>query len=155
MRTYVGFAIQTRHIGELLAEAFNLASVVATAVKGFEKTGIWPTYRHVFSDDDVFEISVAINESQPANSASSSQPPPPLQISTPGPNSNSSAGVSSNVQQPLPPEADESQITHYVCELCHYEYFLDVLSDVLIIASFLFFLNVQIRDSRSRCHFVL
>ena len=35
VRTHVGCAIQTRHVGVLLTETFNQVSVVATAVKDF------------------------------------------------------------------------------------------------------------------------
>ena len=63
MRTHIGCAIQTRHIGVLLTEVLNQASVVATYVKGFERTGIWHPHRHVFTDDDFIATSVAINDS--------------------------------------------------------------------------------------------
>ena len=104
MRTRVGCAIQIRHIGVLLTEAFNQASVVATVVKGFERTGIWHPHRHVFSDDDFTATSVAINDSQPAVKAASSQPTP--QEATQEPNNNSSSDAPTNVQSP-PPEATQ------------------------------------------------
>ena len=76
---HVGRAIQVRHIGGLLAEAFSQASVIATAVKGFEKTGIWPPNRNVFSDDDFFATSVARGDAMPTDEAACTQPasPPP------------------------------------------------------------------------------
>ena len=79
IRMHVGRAIQVRHIGGLLAEAFSQASMIATAVKGFEKTGIWPPNRNVFSDDDFFATSVARGDAMPTDKAACTQPasPPP------------------------------------------------------------------------------
>ena len=80
IRMHVGRAIQVRHIGGLLAEAFSQASLVATAVKGFEKTGIWPPNSNVFSDDDFFATSVARGDAMPTDEAACTQhasPPPP------------------------------------------------------------------------------
>ena len=56
MRTHPGSCVQPLNIAGLLDEAFKLASVVATAVKGFEKAGIWPPNRSVFSDADFMPL---------------------------------------------------------------------------------------------------
>ena len=62
MRTHPGSCVQPRNIAGLLDEAFKLASVVATAVKGFEKAGIWPPNRNVFSDADFIATFLAAVE---------------------------------------------------------------------------------------------
>lgn len=52
MRCHVGRPVTTWQVAELLNTAYRKAASVQNAVKGFEKTGLWPLNRDVFDDAD-------------------------------------------------------------------------------------------------------
>ncbi|XP_069698806.1 uncharacterized protein [Periplaneta americana] len=52
LRSNPGKVVTLWQVSTLFGQAFINAANMSTALKGFEKTGIWPTNMHVFSDDD-------------------------------------------------------------------------------------------------------
>lgn len=52
LRSHPGLALQQYQVAQFLGEAYPRAAVMANAMNGFRKTGIWPVDRNVFSDVD-------------------------------------------------------------------------------------------------------
>ncbi|XP_043203652.1 uncharacterized protein LOC122371411 [Amphibalanus amphitrite] len=52
LRNNPGKVITLYEMGELIGAAYTRAATMTSAVKGFAVTGIYPTSRHVFGDDD-------------------------------------------------------------------------------------------------------
>lgn len=52
LRSHPGLAVSQYQVAQLLGEAYPRAAVMANAMNGFRKTGIWPVDRNVFSDVD-------------------------------------------------------------------------------------------------------
>ena len=64
LRCHPGRVVTTYQVGELFGAAYLRAATLHTAVKAFEKTGIYPINRNVFGDDD-FAPSLTTERTQP------------------------------------------------------------------------------------------
>lgn len=63
LRSNPGLTVSQYQVAQLLGEAYARAAVVANAMNGFKKTGIWPVDRNVFSDADFAPSELLIPKS--------------------------------------------------------------------------------------------
>lgn len=77
LRTNPGLTVSQYQVAQLIGEAYTRAAVLANAMNGFKKTGIWPVDRNVFSDvdyapSDVFIPKTSVDMAEHDNTESSS-----------------------------------------------------------------------------------
>nr|CAI5850713.1 unnamed protein product [Callosobruchus analis] len=58
LRSHPGLTVSQYQVAQLLGEAYARAAVIANAMNGFRRTGIWPVDRNVFSDADFIPADV-------------------------------------------------------------------------------------------------
>nr|CAH7761725.1 unnamed protein product [Callosobruchus chinensis] len=58
LRSHPGLTVSQYQVAQLLGEAYGRAAVIANAMNGFRRTGIWPVDRNVFSDADFIPADV-------------------------------------------------------------------------------------------------
>lgn len=85
LRSHPGRIITTFQISEIFANAYIQAATMSTAIKAFQKCGIWPFNQNNFTDSDFLaasttDVPLANNESEtgPLNVGIQQQPPPPI-----------------------------------------------------------------------------
>lgn len=85
LRSNPGKVVTLFQISTLFSQAFVNAANMKTALKGFEKTGIWPTNEGVFTDDDFLpaeatNIPIAETQVLPTNDSFNSPSTPPPKV---------------------------------------------------------------------------
>lgn len=100
LRTHPGKVITLWHVAPLFGAAFINAANMRTAIKGFEKTGIWPVNMDVFTDEDFLPSATTdITIDQPESVAPNPEAPVVTPSLTPVCTDKNSTATSSESQQ--------------------------------------------------------